>query len=368
MKARQLWTPLLLLLTLLLPLGQPIAQAQEGEAAAEAPEAYVVPAEHASARDTMRTFLESFGPADPEAEVAPLDVAAACLDLSDIRSSLREHQGRELALQLKEILDRTEFIEVTEISDDPEAEPYRLAVHGYGEVVIAPDERGEWLFDRDTVREIPRLYSDVLDHAVVEGVTEIRQVTTAMWLRSQMPDALLGRSFLLEHWQWLFLGLLLVVGLIIGLDRRRPRALGDRPLPAQAPGQHRAERAEERHAAGGPVRRRSLLVVRHLPPGPARRRARRPALRRPLRRRHRLRVGRLPPGRRARRRAHRARRGLGQQARRSAGADGAQGRQGGDRRPRPAVHRRYPGPAGFEHPGRRRHRRPGRGPGRPRTW
>ncbi len=215
MKVRRLIPFALLLLSLsFIPL-----QAQEtpGPAAgSEAEEVFQVPPEHASARATMRAFLYAFDPAEVAAADS-LTVAAACLDLSEIPEALRAHQGKELAIQLKEVIDKTVLIDFDALSEDPAAPPYRLDVDGYGEVVLAPDDNGEWLFDPATVRAIPTLVEAGRDREIVEGVTRVETLTPAMWLRSQMPDSLRGRTFLLEQWQWLALLALLVLGL--ALDR-----------------------------------------------------------------------------------------------------------------------------------------------------
>ncbi|MEM7349672.1 MAG: mechanosensitive ion channel family protein [Acidobacteriota bacterium] len=218
MKPHRLPLSILLLTSLLT---WPLAAQETAEPAVEtdAEETYQVPPEHASAQATMRTFFDSFDSTQQVAGINPLDIAGACLDLSQIREGLRSHAGRELSLQLKEILDKTEFIVVEDLSDDPQAEPYRLAVYDLGQITLAPDDNGEWLFDAATVDAIPSLLRGVreLDVEVIEGVTAVETLTPAMWLRSQMPKPLLGAGFLLEHWQWLALLGLLVLGLV--LDR-----------------------------------------------------------------------------------------------------------------------------------------------------
>ncbi len=207
---------LVLAAVLLLSLQVAPLQAQEDPAPAAAiatEEAYEVPPERTSARATMRTFLYAF---DTEQEARdPLAVAAGCLDLSEIHAALRASQGRELAIQLKRILDKTELIELDAISDQPQAPPWRLDVHGQGEVVLAPDDRGEWRFDAATVAAIPDLRQAVRGLETVEGVIQVETLTPGAWLRSQMPESLLERSLLLEHWQWLGLLALLILGLAL---------------------------------------------------------------------------------------------------------------------------------------------------------
>ncbi len=216
MTTRCLIPALLLLLTQsILPL-----EAQEPSApaaGAESQEVYQVPPEHASARATMRTFLFAFNPARTAELTDPLAVAAACLDRSQIPQALREVRGKELAIQLKEILDKTELIDLDALPADPAAPPWRLDIHGEGEVVLAPDANGEWLFDAATVAAIPELAEAVRGYRTLEGVTRIQTLTPAMWLRAQMPESLLERFFVLERWQWLGLLALLLAGL--ALDR-----------------------------------------------------------------------------------------------------------------------------------------------------
>lgn len=209
---------LLMLLLPGLPLG-PLAAQEADPAAAEdtSAQAFQVPPERASARATMRTFLQAFDPATRDPDADPLTLAAACLDLSEIRAGLRAHSGRELAVQLKEILDKTELIVFEDLSDDPQAPPYHLEVHDRGRITIAPNADGEWLFDTATVRAVPGLLAAVRGLQTIEGVTEIEPLTPAMWLRSKMPAPLLEAGFLLEHWQWLALLALLLFGLL--LDR-----------------------------------------------------------------------------------------------------------------------------------------------------
>ncbi|MEM7583869.1 MAG: mechanosensitive ion channel family protein [Acidobacteriota bacterium] len=196
------------------------ASAAAQEESAEVPpdesvEVYEVPVEHRSARATMRTFFDSFATETEDPDLNPLDIAAACLDLSGISEPLRVRQGRELALQLKAVLDKTELIDLQTVPDDPQAAPWELDVFGEGFVRLAPNENGEWLFDAATVQALPDLLTQVRDRETIAGVTEVKAVTPAMWLRSQMPASLLERGFLMEHWQWLALLVLVFIAFLV---------------------------------------------------------------------------------------------------------------------------------------------------------
>lgn len=196
------------------------AEDEGGASASETQEVEVepVPEDLRSARATMRTFLEAFDPQKAPEGWNPLDRGAYCLDLSELPKDLVKQQGRELAAALKEVLDRTLFIDFAAISDDPDAEPWVLEVETDGkdgEVVLAADDTGRWLFTAETVDALPNLLKAVRDQEVVEGVTESGPLTLSQRLRSWMPTSLLAAPLLLENWQWLGLVLLLVLGLTL---------------------------------------------------------------------------------------------------------------------------------------------------------
>ncbi|MEM8996044.1 MAG: hypothetical protein AAGF23_14755, partial [Acidobacteriota bacterium] len=187
-------------------------------------EPVAVPPELESARASMRTFLEAFDPQKAPEGWHPLDRAAMTLDLSDVGADVRKQQGRELAAQLKDLLDRIELIDIDALSARPDAEPWRLPVDGGDDaatdgprrdIVIAPDDAGRWLFTKGTVDAIPDLLAAVRGQEIVEGATRTGPLTLAQWLREKLPPSLLGVTFLLENWQWLGLLLLALVGFAV---------------------------------------------------------------------------------------------------------------------------------------------------------
>lgn len=180
---------------------------------ADAPQEDQVPPEHRTPRRTMMSFLEGF-----YTEEGSLTQAVSALDLSEIPDAVRPVKGPELAVQLKEILDRTRLVEPEEIPNEPDAEPYVFLRHDVGDVVIERTPRGEWLFSADTVEVIPDLFRALEDREVVEGVRPASHaLSPGLWMRSKMPRSLHRTFFLLEIWQWLGLALLVLVG--IAFDR-----------------------------------------------------------------------------------------------------------------------------------------------------
>jgi MscS family membrane protein len=188
--------------------------AAEQPAATPLPTSPSVPPEHVSARATMRSFLEAF-----YAEPGPdLERAVACLDLSELPVEVRGLKGRELAVRIKEVVDRTRLVDFDEIPDAREGPPYVFLRQSEGEVVIDRKESGEWLFSSATVATVEKLHRVLEQRGVVAGVERQAPgaVSTGMWLRDRMPNALRGEILFLELWQWLGLLVIILIGVVIG--------------------------------------------------------------------------------------------------------------------------------------------------------
>lgn len=182
-----------------------------------APAAVAVPAVRASARATMETFLKSMAAARGEYPDRIRD-AIACLDLSDVSELVREQEGRFLCEQLLEVIDRTRFVKLEEISDDPDGPAYVFLEREEGEIRIARIETGEWLVTKESVAWLPALFKATKNTEVVAELKDApRRVSTVLTLRRIIPDSLQEGGLLLEPWQWLGLIFLLFVGVV--LDR-----------------------------------------------------------------------------------------------------------------------------------------------------
>ena len=174
-----------------------------------------VPVERRSPRATMRTFLDSAVAASKDSDAALLDAAAACLDLSGQPAGTRERSGRELAIKLKEVIDRIQFVVYEQVPDDPAGPPWTFHHEPAiaADITIAPNADGEWLFTAATVDRIEDLYTYFEARPKVAGVGgSAMHISPTLWLRSKMPPELRERGFYLEHWQWLGLLALVIVG------------------------------------------------------------------------------------------------------------------------------------------------------------
>ncbi|MFO0745915.1 MAG: mechanosensitive ion channel family protein [Myxococcota bacterium] len=177
-----------------------------------------VPRERRSPRATMQTFIDSIVQAAAEDDAKYLDAAVACLDLADLPAATRHETGRDLALKLKDAIDRMEYVVFTSIPDDPNGQPWTFksipAIEA--EITIAPSGNGEWLFTTGTVARIEDIYRYYEKRDKVAGVGGSGlEMSPALWLRSKMPAELKVRIIGLEAWQWVGLFVLLCAAWVI---------------------------------------------------------------------------------------------------------------------------------------------------------
>ncbi len=197
----------------------PLAPAQDAPPTTEAPAPAApapVPAELASPRATMRTFLAGMDRA-AQGERRGLARAAMCLDLSGVNEVLRASKGEELAIQLKQVIDRVRYVVFDELPDAAtgDAFVFHRDMQGRGDVVIARMPDGRWLFTAETVAALPGLVRSLEHRSSVAGATEVPfHLAPSLWLRQRIPTSLRATSFLLEHWQWLGLLVLTLAGVV----------------------------------------------------------------------------------------------------------------------------------------------------------
>ncbi|GJM23491.1 MAG: hypothetical protein DHS20C15_34060 [Planctomycetota bacterium] len=186
--------------------------------ASDAPQAEV-PIARRSARRTMLSFLTAmneFAGGDEDA----LTNATACLDLSELDEIVRDELALDIAVDLKEAIDRIRYVSPLgfELSDNPTGDAVTWAeVDEVGRVVLARSDDGQWRFDPRTVANAAALFDAVAHKPRIAG-REIEMLRfSSRWWRAQQPEMLRQRGFLLEHWQWL--GLLAITFLGILADR-----------------------------------------------------------------------------------------------------------------------------------------------------
>lgn len=167
-------------------------------------------------RDTMRTFMESmkvYRSAQGNESTEALLRAIRTLNLSETPFVLQQEKGTEIAQLLKEVIDRVILIDYSKIPDSPDSTRWRLK---NTEIAIAKvksgDRTGEFLFTPDTVYRARSFYNKVKNLPYLEGSTKGAGYQEPL-VERYMPDALRGRVFFYEKWQWLGLFFSIILGL-----------------------------------------------------------------------------------------------------------------------------------------------------------
>ncbi len=180
--------------------------------------------DYESPRATVKTFLTAVIEADKTGDASAWQRAASCFDLS----SVGKDQGRDVAEDMKAVLDRLEFIDwdnthlpdkdgatnLTRFTYFPNA---KFKVVAPQRIELTKSEEGEWRFSADTANTIHDFYLHVENRQAVEGVVDIAAKSWRLWLRSQMPASLKGPQHTIlnvEYWQWIGLLLAIFAGLV----------------------------------------------------------------------------------------------------------------------------------------------------------
>ncbi|MEM9560432.1 MAG: mechanosensitive ion channel family protein [Planctomycetota bacterium] len=220
-------------------LGGRLALAQsEGEAppppAATPVEATPVDPGLASAEASMRTFLEAMDEValarDGTARNAALDRALSAFAFP---ATMPRDSRVRIANQMKGVLDRIkevdydgDFLSAWHSAGDrfvyfPQrkiSEHRKVAPMAGGlQIAIARGDDAEWRFDASTVESNDELFRRLEHLPIAFGSGELA-LTPAMWLRSQVPPGLRDAALLgVEHWQWIGLLSLILIGLALDL-------------------------------------------------------------------------------------------------------------------------------------------------------
>ena len=211
-----------------------------------------------SPRATMRTFMEGFAEGDEGRERIE-----ATLDLSEVDPAVRAQEAPLLADFLRQVLLRAGALVWQQIPDDPASDaPYVHMVHPRGRIVVAPVEGEDgarvWQFTAETLAGLRGLY-EALDDIPVDAVAEPEEAERSAFFRlrdrvADLSPALVRRAGLAEVWQWVALGVLLLLAPVVaGLAGR---LVAPRPAAAvsdedDAPG---ARRTSGRARMRWPVR------------------------------------------------------------------------------------------------------------------
>jgi MscS family membrane protein len=175
---------------------------------------------------TMSTYLTAMEKYRQSGREDDLKTALLAFDFSGV--DLAETQ-RQTAANLLNILNRINMVDSWQFPE-PEGDRFvyfpqdwisahkRVAALVPGaEIAFAKQKDGRWLISKDTVEHIPEFYRRIENLKAEYGDGEIA-LTPAMLIRSRMPESLRkGEVLGVEYWQWIGLGLLVFLGLVLDL-------------------------------------------------------------------------------------------------------------------------------------------------------
>ncbi|MBW9262205.1 MAG: mechanosensitive ion channel family protein [Candidatus Thiodiazotropha sp. (ex. Lucinisca nassula)] len=209
--------PSLLFLLLLSLFSQPLwAEETKANADTEQSESKpaAVPQTLKSPRATMETFLHAMNDIKRGAPER-IDAAVTTLDLSAINSLVRKEQGSDLAWMLIEVMDRTRVVDLKKVPNQSDGPTYLFHSYDNGDIRIARTESGAWLFDQNTISQLPAIMDEVAETQRVDGKqAESSKIPWHIRFRQQIPASFKATTFLLPNWQWLGLLFTIMLGVV----------------------------------------------------------------------------------------------------------------------------------------------------------
>ncbi|MCG8056384.1 MAG: mechanosensitive ion channel family protein [Candidatus Thiodiazotropha endolucinida] len=209
--------PSLLFLLLLSLFSQPL-WAEESKANADTEQSENTPAPIPqtlkSPRATMETFLHAMNDIKRGAPER-IDAAITTLDLSAINSLVRKEQGSDLAWMLIEVMDRTRVVDLKKVPNHSDGPTYLFHSYQHGDIRITRTESGAWLFDQNTISQLPAIMDEVAETQRVDGKqAESSKIPWHIRFRQQIPASFKATTFLLPNWQWLGLLFTIMLGVV----------------------------------------------------------------------------------------------------------------------------------------------------------
>jgi MscS family membrane protein len=141
-----------------------------------------------------------------------------------VPGAVHQEYSTQIANQIAKILDNIPRIDPESLSDDPNGPGIVLYSHEAGNIVISQSADGAWRFSIATVKVVPEIYhglevSGYFDQRMMNGEARFElsggKDVNKFGLLGYIPPSWRHKTFLLEDWQWLFLILVVLVGLIV---------------------------------------------------------------------------------------------------------------------------------------------------------
>ena len=177
-------------------------------------------------RDTMRSYMDAMKDYKQGMETRNkplkkrLKDATRCLNLEDTPFVLREEKGEEIAILLKEVIDRIIVIDFEKIPEDTGGigNPLlRWRLKGT-EITISRvesgDHAGEYLFSKETVYRAKEFYNIVKHIPYLPG-SGGGAYHKDPWLEKVLPDWARKKWLFFPNWQWIGLFFAILLGLVL---------------------------------------------------------------------------------------------------------------------------------------------------------
>lgn len=171
------------------------------------------PPEFRTARATMGTFTAA-------AKAGDWSKAALCLDVAALPAAARDQTTRAAARKLKQAIDALKPVVLQDIPDKPDAPAYIFHIDETGRVEIARMESGErkgqWLFTSATVQSAEALLKALEQrNPAADKAIEPFWNDPPRWVRAHIPTELKVVVLGVEHWQWVGLLTIALLGVFV---------------------------------------------------------------------------------------------------------------------------------------------------------
>jgi MscS family membrane protein len=179
----------------------------------------VVPKTLQSPRATMATFIHAMNDLK-RGDSDAIKTALTTLDLSDINALVAKEHGTALAWKLLEAIDKTRFIEFSDIPKKVRKDQWIFERYGADkdkQIIIKQQDNGYWLFSVETLQQLPEILELLKTKAnlISQGDDDTTYQPWTFRLQKQLPEILQDHWIGLKYWQWLGILLFIVLGILV---------------------------------------------------------------------------------------------------------------------------------------------------------
>ncbi len=181
-----------------------------------------VAAEAQSPRATMEVYLTSISAWRANRRESELESAIRCFDTRGYSGTEARYAGELWATRLIDVLDKVRRIDLGEIADASAVAgqtkySFSISNAAHADIVFSiafvKSEDGQWLVARETGAKIQDWGVATATWPTIAGLE--KHMTIAERVRATVPVRMQQTAFWLEHWQWIGLLLLVLVGVVV---------------------------------------------------------------------------------------------------------------------------------------------------------